>query len=336
MESAPYTVDLDETAASPSPFKVDIVRMIPLETTNESIIDAIKKVVFKNNRLYIQDRSSHKLQIFSIDGKYIGSLSRQGKGPGEYIRLTDFDVDNDYIYVLSADNKKIIQYSCDDFNKSVEIKLPETVSKIRISDGNIWVGDIFTYQGLHELALLEKGAIKPFLEVRKEMDNTVSETPVELKPQIFFSSEEYTLFNQRFTGDVYQLDADGPKLLLRATSRLPTSGNIRDENSFDGFYSIYRIKDMLLGTLWGRTKYPFLFVMNLKSGTSSLCDLGDIGLPSLNTITSFEGQFVTFMSARAFIEGNFDARLKNNIDTGNMDESDNPVAVMFSLIEEPD
>lgn len=278
MESAQYSVDLDEIATSPSPFKVDIRRVIPLETTDESVISDIKKAVFKNNQIYIQDRSSHKLRIFSIDGKYIGSLSRQGRGPGEYIKLTDFDVDKDYIYVLSADNKKIIQYDYDDFNKSVEIKVPEAVSKIHISDGNIWAGDIFTYQGLNELALLEKGA----------------------------------------------------------SSRFPTSGNIHDENSFNGFYSIYRMKDMLFGNLWGETKYPFLFVMNLKSGTSSLCDLNDLGLPGLSTITSFEGQFVTFISAQNFISRGFESRLINNIDIGNMDESNNPVAVMFSLVERLD
>lgn len=330
-----YTVDLDVIAGTPMPFKAEIGRVVPLETTKESLLGDTRKVMIRDDKIYIHDRKRHRINIFSINGKYLGHLSRQGRGPGEYLKLTDFDIDGESVYVLSADNKKITQYSQDDFNKFVEIELPETATKICVSHGNMWVGDIFTYQGLQELSVLEHGEIKPFFKIRKEFDDTTNGNPTEVKPQIFFSSSEYVLFNRRYTGDVYSLDADGLDYLLKVNSKQRTSGNINDANTFNGFYSIYREGDMLLGSLWGKNEHP-LFVMDLKGGVSSLCNMGDLGLPSLSALTSFEGQFVTFMSAKTFVNGNFDALMPNNVYAKNIDENSNPIMVMFSIVKETD
>lgn len=331
-KQAQHTVDLDEIVASTSQFNAKIDRVIPLETTDNSMFGEVRKAIFENGRLFIQDMARSSLFVFSADGRHIGTLSKQGRGPGEYIKLKDFDVDGDFIYILSGDVKKIIQYNMENFDIVSETEIPETASKIRVSNNTVWLGDIFTYDWLYELAILENGEIKPLLEVREDFDNTLSETPVELKIQAFFSSDEYTLFNQRYTGDVYQLGANGVELLLDVSSRLPTSGNTRDRNTFNGFNYLYRQDDILFGTLWGIIDtYPPFFVMNLSNGKASLCDLNTIGLPAMGTLFAFGEQFATLVSPLTFSNIDFDPRLLEG--AGKINESDNPLVVTFSLEE---
>jgi hypothetical protein len=82
--------------------------VIPLETIDESIISYIERVKTYNNRFYIQDREQKVIFIFDENGKYINKINRLGRGPGEYIYINDFDIYNDYIYILSV--PKILRY----------------------------------------------------------------------------------------------------------------------------------------------------------------------------------------------------------------------------------
>ena len=71
---------------------------IPLETTQSSLIGSIQKIVIDNGKIYILDAKSRfnlfddVISIFNIDGSYIGSLNRYGRGPEEYTRLINFAV----------------------------------------------------------------------------------------------------------------------------------------------------------------------------------------------------------------------------------------------------
>lgn len=78
-----------------------------LETNDSSILQRIDKLKIENDVIYIAD--GDVLQMFDRkDGKWLGKIDRQGRGPGEYIYIDDFDVCDSEIYVLSGN--KIIVY----------------------------------------------------------------------------------------------------------------------------------------------------------------------------------------------------------------------------------
>lgn len=65
--------------------------VIPLETTNESLIGNIDKIVFHDNQFFILDQFKVRtIFVFSSTGKFMWKLSKFGKGPGEFIEPTDF------------------------------------------------------------------------------------------------------------------------------------------------------------------------------------------------------------------------------------------------------
>lgn len=76
---------------------------IVLETTEESLLGHINKVVFDKDTIYILNGNS-KISVFDKSGKYISTLSKIGNGPGEYLRLYDFDVFENVVYCLDGPN----------------------------------------------------------------------------------------------------------------------------------------------------------------------------------------------------------------------------------------
>jgi hypothetical protein len=89
------------------------IRYIPLETIKGHYLANINKIFFINNRFYIIDSNKkHSIFCFDKDGKFIFEIAKQGKGPGEFIFLSDAEIsyDNKSIVVVDQDQKKYIFY----------------------------------------------------------------------------------------------------------------------------------------------------------------------------------------------------------------------------------
>lgn len=72
---------------------VEEVKLIPLETTNESLVDGIYKIITTDEYIYIMDKyKGRNVIIFDRNGKFIKRF-KQGQGPGEFSRLYDVDYD---------------------------------------------------------------------------------------------------------------------------------------------------------------------------------------------------------------------------------------------------
>ncbi|HBZ26087.1 MAG TPA: hypothetical protein DEO54_07590 [Rikenellaceae bacterium] len=80
------------------------IEYIPLETNDSALINNISKIAVENNKIYISDNSD-KLFVFDRKGKHLRTLNRKGRGPGEYLNLRYFDVDNE------SDNILILGYN---------------------------------------------------------------------------------------------------------------------------------------------------------------------------------------------------------------------------------
>lgn len=81
------------------------INIIPLETTKECLIQEIKKIKINNNLIYIQNNNSNIL-VFNFNGRFVRSIGIKGRGPGEIMSLRDFDIDNNYIFILDFQSIK--------------------------------------------------------------------------------------------------------------------------------------------------------------------------------------------------------------------------------------
>lgn len=93
----------------------DIVHLdiIVPTTDDEFILDNFDKILFRDRRIFIKPHNRGQLFVFSHEGEGLTIIDRLGAGPGEYLHLTDFDVDsvNQQIIILDAGNRKILHYS---------------------------------------------------------------------------------------------------------------------------------------------------------------------------------------------------------------------------------
>lgn len=114
------------------------VNYTPLETTKESMIGEINKLVVTDNRFYILDKILAKtLFVFDKTGSFIFKLKVTGKGPGEVLELRDFCIYKNQLLLL--DYRKVLFFDLDgNFIREKKIDFdPENISVL--NDQNVFL-----------------------------------------------------------------------------------------------------------------------------------------------------------------------------------------------------
>ena len=110
FEDVPVIIDMDKVKKDT--LKINYLKYIPLETTDECLIGGINKTIIKNSRIYVGDFSiANALFVFDLNGRFLFKIARMGHGPGEYIRIVDFDIQtNGDIYLYDTFGKKFLVF----------------------------------------------------------------------------------------------------------------------------------------------------------------------------------------------------------------------------------
>ena len=87
-------------------------KLTALETTRDCVIGEVNKILYANGCYCILDRRQQK-QIFVFDesGKFLRTIGRQGRGPGEYSEPSDFFVSDSMVVVYDMFMHKLNYYS---------------------------------------------------------------------------------------------------------------------------------------------------------------------------------------------------------------------------------
>lgn len=102
--------DKYETYLDLSEILSDSIEIVPLETTDESLISQINQVELYKDKIYISDEKSAKILVFTTSGQYLYSIGKQGMGPGEYSNMWDFTFIGDSVIVKDRYRNKYIVY----------------------------------------------------------------------------------------------------------------------------------------------------------------------------------------------------------------------------------
>jgi hypothetical protein len=86
--------------------------IIPLETSERSLIRDIRKVIPFNDKFYILDYPNAEILFFDESGRFLHKISDRGNGPNQYINISDFDIDlsRDILICLSPVNNTMYEY----------------------------------------------------------------------------------------------------------------------------------------------------------------------------------------------------------------------------------
>ncbi len=115
--------------------------IVKLETTNSSYLSVIDKIKIFRDEIYILDTRigrTGRLLVFDKNGKFQRSIGRVGRGPGEYLKLYNFEIDHGTNELLLVDvgGEKVMVFSLDGtFKNYVSFEeLPTNIT--RLHNGN--------------------------------------------------------------------------------------------------------------------------------------------------------------------------------------------------------
>ena len=99
--------------------------LVQLETNENCLIGQIRKVIVRSDRIFILDEDiAMSVFIFDEHGNWINTISRFGRGPEEYLEVTDiyYDDENQQLCLLCRSNRKIMMFDRDgQYNRQEEL-----------------------------------------------------------------------------------------------------------------------------------------------------------------------------------------------------------------------
>lgn len=122
-------VDFGNVQTYKSSELISVERLLPLETSDESLFGSIDQLEVWKDRIYLLDTyKTNAVLVFSAtDGKFIQKIAGTGNGPGEFLTPHSFWIDypDGSLYVLDRMMSKLLKYNLENLAYEAEIKLPE-------------------------------------------------------------------------------------------------------------------------------------------------------------------------------------------------------------------
>lgn len=125
-KSQPFKVDLESNINNIKVLNLSSIAneltFIPLETTPNCLIQKIRKILFSNSYIFVSEFTN--LLEFDRNGKFIRKIGSSGTGPGEYLSIGDFCINErkQEIYIIFSSASKLLIYGFDGvFKKSINL-----------------------------------------------------------------------------------------------------------------------------------------------------------------------------------------------------------------------
>lgn len=347
------TIDLlDVSLATETPVfpEFDFVK---LETTNESLLSGIIKVVSTDSNFYILSALGGDVMAFNKDGKYLFKLDK-GRAPHEVLYPTDiaFSESARQLFVLDRYRTIKVYDGMGKFSKSMSQKdvslYIETMGDKWITfDSNLDKGKDF-YGQIRD----EKNIIADFFPKRGEKLRAQNNM---IYPHPFFKVSEDTVFiSCMFSDTVYMVDRVGkcnPCYVLDYKDRSLNQSKYfetvagfgaymdacKDKNFGSGANDFVKQGDKLFFRINGKEKYFVLY--DLSSDVLKLHKNLMAGLPNIYSKVGGNRKYVFYALTSSRLSNYFDKHPASDADSESIrklrraitSDEDNPVLLMCTI-----
>lgn len=116
--------------------KLEKIKLVNNSGNSQMNLSSISDIKMWGDKIYILDERMKKLVIFDLSGNAVMSLNRQGRGPGEFLQISYFDIDKQgNIYVVDGNSDKLLVYNNNgDFIRAV--KPPCEIDLIKVLEND--------------------------------------------------------------------------------------------------------------------------------------------------------------------------------------------------------
>lgn len=176
------------------------IEFVQLETNDSVLIGSIGKIQLTDSFIYILDKTQDCIFIFNNDGSFNNKISRKGKGPGEYLGISDFEADDNGNIEILAYHQLLLYDKNLDFKKSFD--LPEVSHFFsRIDKDNI---ALYHLQAEKRLSIFNTETKSVICSDIKSFENSRL-LPVNPFKSPFFRFEDEVYIKHTFTNDLLKI-----------------------------------------------------------------------------------------------------------------------------------
>lgn len=295
--SAPTSTILQKVALSDIASDIEL---IPLETNDNSLINEIRKISYAKDFLYIADG----LALYKYDSKgcLVYKLERQGRGPEEYIYISDFQInETGDAWILCRNSSSLYKYQ--DSILIDKIALEDWVSNIFLIDEAkmlLYIGNEATENNKHQLKLLDlesKCITNYYLPINDKKSQYLH---VQSSNHFVcdFNSSEDVYFFQVFNDTIYSIDNCGEisshcYFDINGLN-IPTSFFDKEyENIMDFFQRLHK-RSYAYGTNWFYENENSFFFSYFHNGEVFLSVIPKENIHAPFTFNSFIANFYSY------------------------------------------
>lgn len=340
------TIVIQFDSAENGRFDVLHMEYIPLETTEQSLIGEISKIIYKNERFYILDKyQSRSVLIFDRNGKFVSSINKVGEGPGEYIEIMDMDIDDaNNIYIADNGKTDIIKYIQADPDRYETFHVGEHFFDFcYLKDNTFVLKDLFGKNGRKTKLAIYKTEENSIYTLLENNSDDINEMDIlRCSKKYLYRTKENVFYNDRFTSSVYNIEDDGTlsELYTVASEKYIPRAELKNlERNPQKFISENRyIKDVV--GLYENDRYficmPYItpsatYLVVPKKDPQTALKIDLLEKDDLHGVSLIEAvadnKFVAIMN---YTEKQA-TKLKNNPTLKSWKEESNPVLVLFDI-----
>ncbi len=322
-------IQVDFEAPAPV-WKVE--KIVPLETRKETMYNSFFRIRATDRHIFVQD--DQKVLVFDTAGHYLSKIEHVGRGPREYIRMSNFWVTGDEVYICDRAIDKVLVYSLnDDFIRSIPVDF--RADAIAVFDQFLAFKDAYNQQGT--LVVTDKNGKRVYETVSPILAKTTVSIPAifpftEAGGQIYYfpdySSSIYTVGSD--TSDVKEIPFDfgvhtlTPEIVSTLTGQ--NFSEVFDEKELVNFPSFYPTRQWW-GMVFSIRENKYSWYYNTESKRQYLLSYESFrGFKPIACAT--EDCFVASVEAPVFLE---DDRFAAYRDKVSVSEEDNAVLIFYTV-----
>jgi hypothetical protein len=189
---------------------LDSTKIIPLETTNESLVGKIDELFFIDSKIIAVDKYNTKsVFIFSSEGKFLNKIYKKGKGRGEFLSLRDALVTDSGIEVFDEVLSKILRFNFDGtFVSEIPLTAFSKSKFAKLANGeylffNINVPTVFGNHKLYEWDVEKKALRNAYLPFDDLLTTNKRIEPAMPFNDGFYNGAKAIKFNEMYNDTVY-------------------------------------------------------------------------------------------------------------------------------------
>jgi hypothetical protein len=115
---------------------IESYHYIQLETTSASLLGEIKGLKIVDDQMFIRHQDA--ITVFNMDGKFLFTIDAIGRGPGEYVAISDWSIDKGVVYVYDHVQSQLELFDSKTGVHQESIKLPYSVVELQMVDQHMY------------------------------------------------------------------------------------------------------------------------------------------------------------------------------------------------------